>query len=118
MMSAGKSTIAGGRFVLAWNYDNDTDVLDVYVVPSNATRHVFHGTVKKTTDGDIGGYTELTQNSPIALDIVSKLVASGDLPSTYPQDAINGDKAEKRKRRLARIAELEEEAATLKTVVE
>lgn len=117
-MSAGKNTIAGGRFVLAWNYDNDTDVLDVYVVPSNANRHVFHGTVKRTPDGDVGGYTELTHDSDKARAIVTGLVASGDLPSTYPQDAADGHVAERRKRRLARIAELELEAAELKVVTD
>lgn len=117
-MAAGKNTIAGGRFVLAWNYDNDTDVLDVYVVPTNAARHVFHGTVHKTPDGDVGGYTELTQDSEKAIAIVSTLVSDGTLPSTYPTDADVGERALRRKRRLARIVELEEEAAALKVATD
>lgn len=109
-MSEGKFEI-NEKFVGRWTFDEREETLNIYVVPFDPKRSVFHGVVNAN---DEGGYTKYDQSSDAAKETVAALVAEAALPEKYIQDVEVEKVAKEGEWKAQRIFELEAELASLK----
>lgn len=102
------------EFILKWQRDDD-GTLDVYIVPVDPARSVFHGVIYSTDDG---GYTKYEQDSDKAKEVVSDLVSKDALPIEYVLEAKAAKEQKEIDKKTERISQLENELAALKAEVE
>lgn len=107
-MAAGKFEI-NAEFVGRWVADDD-GTLNVYVVPLDPARSIFHGVIYPY---DEGGYTKFAQDSDRAKEVVGELVSDASLPADYRSRADDAVVAADEKRTVDRIAELQVELDVL-----
>lgn len=99
-----------GRWLLA-----DDGQFDIYVVPRDPKRNVFHGVIYAN---DEGGYTKYDQASEKAKETVQVLVDEAILDRKYIEDVVIEKEAKEIAWKEQRIIELKAELASLEKTSE